>query len=104
MKEVDADLYEFLQEHETTIYKEDNQLVVAVFVYFFELDDFVKAVGKWYFDDGGIEVHMMNKYFCIPITDCIEGYGHNISSYRKCFADDVWIIYEKEILEMEGEN
>jgi hypothetical protein len=104
MKEVDADLYEFLQNNETTLYKENNEIIASVFVYFYNLEDFCEIVGSYYFDDGGIEVQMMDGYLCVPINDYIEDCDHKISSYRACFADDVWEIYGDKILELEKED
>lgn len=104
MKEVEADLYEFLQNNETTIYKEGNEIIVAVFVYFRDLEDFAKIVGPDHFDDGGLEVIMKDSYLRIPISDYIEGCGHKVSSYRNCFEDDVWKRYGKEILKLESEE
>lgn len=104
MKEVEADLYEFLQNNETTIYKEDNEIIIAVFVDFRDLEDFANMVGPDYFDDGGLEVIMKDSYLCIPVSDYINYCGHKISSYRNCFEDDDWKRYGEEILKLESEE
>lgn len=103
MREVDADLYDFLQNHETTILVENKEIVAFVFVDFRDLYDFVKIVGVDHFDDGGVDVTMLDSYLCIPISDYIEGCGHNLSSYKNCFEDDIWDTYESRIIEMERE-
>jgi hypothetical protein len=102
MKEVEPELYEFLKNNETTMYTEGNDIVAAVFVYFRDLEDFAEILGSSHFDDGGVEVTMMDGYVCFPLNDYIEGCGHYISSYRSCFANDVWQIYGDKLIEIEN--
>ncbi|EQB4340944.1 hypothetical protein ACYJ2U_001663 [Clostridium botulinum] len=105
MKEVDVDLYEFLKNNETTILEDKYGLEVVAFVDFDNLEEFVKIIGTYYFDEKGLEVIMRDSYLCIPIKDHIEGCGHRISSYKNCFENDTWRRFGEEIkkLEKEGE-
>lgn len=104
--EVNADLYDFLKEHETSLYTTDyqkNKIVFAiVFVDFRDLSDFVEIVGDHHFEEGGMDVTMRSEYICVELNDIIEGDGHYISNYRNCFDDDTWNLYEEKIKEMEG--
>lgn len=102
-KEVIADLYDFLKENETGLYKEDNEIVTYVHISFYDLQDFVKIVGEDTFDEGGIEVRMFDNTICVDLNDIFESFGHGISNYKNCFNEYDYERYEKEILEMDGE-
>lgn len=99
--DVNPELYEFLKENETGLYAKDKIVFAYVHVYFFNLDDFVKIVGEYWFDEGGIEVQMFNNTICIEINDIIESLGHTLSSYRKCFDESTWKDYEQKIRAIE---
>lgn len=98
--EVNAELYDFLKENETGMIRRNNEVVGYVHVYFFKLDDFVKIVGESWFDEGGLEVHLFRNTVCIELNDIIEGEGHSLLSYKKCFDDSDIKNYEKELLAM----
>ncbi|WP_342423160.1 hypothetical protein [Paenibacillus sp. FSL E2-0178] len=99
MAEVDADLYEFLKENETGLYRKNGEVLSYVLVDFDRLSQFVEVVGEGYFDESGVGVVMRNRYLAIELDSFIEGYSHYLSSYKKCF--DEWEEYESEVLEME---
>lgn len=102
-KEVNADLYNFLNENETGLTTENNgkDIIAYVHIYFWKLDDFVKIVGSYPFDEGGREVVMFEDTICVELNDIIEGDGHNLSSYKRCFNENDWENFEIQILEME---
>lgn len=100
--EVDANLYEVLKENETGLHMRGRDVIAYVHLSFYDLKDFVEAVGEYCFDEGGLVVHMFLDSICVELNEIIEGKGHNISSYIKCFDEDTWSYYVKEIKEMES--
>ena len=98
--EVDANLYEFLRENETGVTKDECGLVFYVHVRFYELADFVKIIGEHHFEEGGMGVLMFDETICIDLNDIIEGAGHKITSYKRCF-DDALRPYEEEFKALE---
>lgn len=104
MKEVDADLYEFLQSHETGIGSIQNEIKAWVHVPFDDLQKFVNIVGYTYFVCGGVECRLQEDNVCVDINYFIEGAGHLLSSYKNCFNENDWDECEKEILMMESED
>jgi hypothetical protein len=105
MNEVNAKLYDFMKEHECQLYIQNfdkNKTVYAiVFISFYDLNDFVDAVGTYRFEEGGIQVNMQSEYIVVELNDFIESHGHSLSSYRNCFDDYEWNRYEEEIKIME---
>jgi len=101
MKEVNADLYEFLNNHEISMRYNDKFIEAFVFINFGDIGDFTKIVGSCYFDEEGVECILKSDYICIDIAEFIEGDGHNLSSYQNCFKEEDWKIYGKQILESE---
>ncbi|MCR8641400.1 hypothetical protein NV379_01910 [Paenibacillus sp. N1-5-1-14] len=103
--EVNADLYDFLKENETGLYTKEfnrNKTVYAyVHVYFNSLSEFAEIVGSHPFDEGGMQVTMFESTIAIELNDIIDGDGHYLSSYKKCFNEYDWEQYEKQIEEME---
>ena len=101
MKEVDADLYDFLNNHETGMCCRDNKIEAWTFINFDDVQDFINIVGTDYFNCGGIECRLQEDNVCIDIIDFIEGKGQLLSSYKNCFDKCDWEQYEKIILESE---
>jgi hypothetical protein len=99
---VTANLYEFLKENETGIYREKERLVAYVHIDFYDLKEFVGIIGDAHFDEGGIDAKMFNNTICIDINDIIEGEGQYLSAYAKCFDDYLWNEHKEEIREMEA--
>ncbi|MEK4006436.1 hypothetical protein [Paenibacillus sp. FSL H3-0333] len=99
MSEVNANLYDFLKENETGLYREKGVVKSYVLVYFSDLSKFVEAVGYGWFDENGMNVVMRRNYIAIELDDFIEGNGHYLSSYKNCF--DEWDQYKSEIATME---
>lgn len=98
MKEVNADLYHLLNENETGLYTQEFQKNKTVYAYvhlnFSDLADFAEAVGTYPFEEGGMKVTMFERTICIDLIDIIEGQGHSLSSYKKCFDEDTWDRYK----------
>lgn len=88
--DVKADLYEFLKENETSMYKEKGELIAYVHVKFDDLKKFTDIVGSSAFDEGGQIVRLFENTVCVDLNDIIEYNGHEILAYRNCFeADDI---------------
>lgn len=98
--EVNAKLYDFLKENETGLYLKDKEVIAFVHVYFFNLEDFTEIIGSYWFDEGGMEVHLFNDTVCIELNDIIESGGHSLLSYKSCFSEYDIKCYEKELLAM----
>jgi hypothetical protein len=98
-KQVNPELYDFLNENETGLFREKDTIVAYVHIYFFRLEDFVKIIGVNSFDEGGIDVKMFSDTVCVELNSIIEAFGHDLSSYKKCFSE--WNEYESEILKQE---
>ena len=90
MKEVNADLYEFLNNHETRMYFSDKTIEVYVFIDFYDIGEFTGIVGSGWFDEEGVECVLKSDYICIDVVDFIEGEGHKLSSYKNCFSEEDW--------------
>ena len=101
MKEVEADLYEFLRDKEVHIYPENNdEYIMSTWIPFDEIKDFINIVGAGYFaDDGGVDVKLQSDGIYIELNDFIEGLDQNISSYSYCI--DNWDTYKNGILKLE---
>src|SRR5699024_12204960 len=101
--EVDANIYEFLRAKEKGITKDYYGLVFYVHVPFYQLDEFVEVIGEHNFEEGVMNVLMFDDTLCIDLNDNIEGAGHKITSYKKCF-EDVLRPYEEEFKALESES
>lgn len=95
MKEVNVDLYEFLQDRETGLYKDSktNEVITYVHIPFYDLPEFVEIVGSEYFSEGGIDVVMLYDTICIDLNIIIENEGHELESYKGCFNKNDWEDY-----------
>lgn len=98
--EVNADLYDFLKENETGITQDENGVVVYAHIPFYKLDDFVEIIGQDWFAEGGLEALLFNESLCVELNDIIEGQGHKVISYKKCFDDYDLRRYEKQLIDM----
>jgi hypothetical protein len=99
-KTVDADLYEFLKENETGLYRSHEgrkEIVAFVHVNFGSLDEFVEIIGNHWFEEGGLDVQMFRDSICVELNDIFEGFGHGLLDYEKCFDESTWQEYRKEI-------
>lgn len=103
MKEVNAELYEFLKNHETGLSQDckTNIITAYVLIDFCDIQDFIDAIGVYWFDEGGLDCKLLNGYIGIDINDIIEAEGHNLSSYKNCFEKHDWDCFKEEIEEME---
>lgn len=102
--EVDANLYEFLRENETGITKDEHGIVFYVHVPFYELADFVEAIGEHHFEEGGMDVLMFDDTLCVELNDIIKGAGHEITSYKKCFDEFDLKRFAEDLKVLEGEK
>ncbi|MFW5962409.1 MAG: hypothetical protein ACOCQR_02225 [bacterium] len=102
MSEVNVELYELLKDRECHLYQDykNNQITAWVVLYHFDLQDFCKAVGPYYFDEGGAECKLLQDgEIAIDLNEIIEGEGHLLSAYAECFEE--WEEYREEILKLE---
>jgi len=101
VKEVNANLYEFLNNHEIHVQVVNDKIETYMFIPFYDLDDFKGAIGTWPVDDGGVDCKLQDGCICIDVVDLIEYQGHLVSSYSNCFEKDEWDQYKERILELE---
>lgn len=103
MKVVNADLYEFLNTHETGIGVSDRDGNIEAWVHipFEDFRDFINAVGSSWFDCGGVDCRLQEDNVCIDITNFIDGEGHLLSSYKNCFNQENYKDCEEQILKLE---
>ena len=102
MKEVNADLFEFLSNHETGMYYQYNNVTAYVFIDFGDAQEFTNIVGNGWFDEGGVDCKLQENGLCVEINDFIEGEGHLLSSYENCFSEQDWKEHKEKILELES--
>lgn len=71
------ELYKYIQENNIEWHYRDNDgnEDVIIFSYTFQLEDFIKLLSGNCFDDGGIEISLMNGYVAIWMQDICEYYG-----------------------------
>ena len=98
--DVNAELYEFLKDNETGMFLKDGEVVAYVHIRFYNLNEFVEIVGEGCFDEGGMEVKLFADTVCVELNDIIEGEGHDIISYKKCFEESDITRYRKELESM----
>lgn len=89
----DHGLFKFLMENECHLYKDKYGTKAWVAVNFFDLDDFVKTVGEYHFDCGGLNVTMFNNYIAVELLDILEGNDEELIDYKDCFDKDEWDEY-----------
>ena len=103
MAKVDAELYEFLKETacECSMYYDHDQkrMVAYTHIYFWDLEGFVKAVGSYWFDEGGMKATIFENTICVELQDIFESDGNSILDYKKCFSEDDIDRYRKELEE-----
>lgn len=101
---VEVEIYEFLKKNETGFYRnpQTKEVTGYVCVNFGDLQEFAELVGASQFDDGGMEVTMMNGYVAIDVNGIIEGYGHGLQNYKNCFSKEDWETWGKEIIAQES--
>lgn len=97
---VNAALYQFLLKNETGMYRNKNEIIAYVHVYFWDLKEFAELVGPFHFDEGGMNVQMFQNTICIELNNIIEGEGQELISYRECFDDSDIKSYESELVAM----
>lgn len=95
--EVNAELYEFLKENETGMFKKNGDIVTYVHIDFSDINDFITIVGSYYFDEGGAHTRLFESSLCIELDDIFEGAGHSPLNYKNCFDEDDLKLYEKEL-------
>jgi hypothetical protein len=101
-KNVNVELYEFLMENETGLFGDrtnDYQVTAYVRVRFDDLSNFSKIIGCNRFDDGDMDVKLMDGTVCIDINEIIEGEGHSLVDYKNCFENSDWEYHERQIIE-----
>ena len=84
-KNVNPDLYDFLKEADTGTYEENGKTMAFVHIPFWQLDDFVKIVGTYYFEEGGMDVKMFDNTICIDLDRILYGHDQSYEDYKNCF-------------------
>lgn len=97
-KIVNPDLYDFLKDNKTGLYKNNSkELTAYLHIPFCALEDFVKAVGDCYFDES-IDIKMMANTIYIELNDIFDFFGHDLKDYKNCFNKADWKDYEEYIV------
>ncbi len=79
----ELELYKYISENGTmTSYDGDKAIV---WIYHFELLDFVKLLGRSVLRDGGIEVRLQDDYVAIDMTEICDYYNIDI---KNVFGDE----------------
>lgn len=105
-KLVNPELYSFLMDRETGLYKDyrhGNELIGYVHINFDDLSEFVKIVGYHHFDEGGIEVQIFNNTVCVEINNIIESEGQALIDYIGVFPKSDYETYKDAIDKLESE-
>jgi len=84
---VDANLYDFLKENETGLFRRKDEVIAFVHVDFCDIKEFIEIVGSSHFSEHDVDVILCDKTICIELNDIIEGLGHYLSSYKRCFHE-----------------
>lgn len=73
----ELDLYKFINDNSIEWRREINDGAddIIIFLYTFQLDGFIKLIKKYSFDDGGLEVRLMDGYLCIWMNHICEYFG-----------------------------
>jgi len=104
MKDVDPELYGFLKDNETGLYKSSerystkDKIRAFLHINFGDLSEFIKIVGEGHFEDGGVEVLLFGNSVCVELNEIIEGFDHSLLAYKRCFDVDSWNDYEELII------
>lgn len=81
-------LYNFLMNNECHLYRDKSDVKAWVAVKYYDLQEFAEIIGACSFDDGGIEVTMMQGYIAVTINDLLEGTEEDLIDYKECFGDE----------------
>jgi hypothetical protein len=92
MTTVNAELYDFLREHETGLYiNKNNELIGFVFIDFWHIEEFIKIVGSYHFDGcDGLDCKLQEYHVCVELNEIIEAEDQELNDYKNCFIKDDW--------------
>jgi hypothetical protein len=75
--------------NECHLFRDKNDNIIAWIAVDFDcLKEFTEIVGIYVFEDGGIEVTMMNTYIAIELNDIVENNDEDLSEYKECFGSE----------------
>ena len=77
----ELDLYKFIEESGSLT--EFNGETATIWVYHFNVDDFVKLIGTEYLEEGGIEVRLQEDYIAVDITEMCKDNDINLYAVLK---------------------
>lgn len=91
MAKVNVDLYEFLKETsmENGLYydHQTKEMIAYTHIYFWNLEDFVKIIGDYWFEEGGLDVKMFDDTICVDLNGIFESDDNCILDYKNCFNE-----------------
>lgn len=70
----ELEFYKYIKELEPEMRWHNEELLI--FLYYFQVEDFMKALGDGgMFDDGGFEAHLKSDYMVVDLLPFCEYYG-----------------------------
>lgn len=98
-KNVNVEVYEFLNRHQCEIIKSQGKLIFFVRIPFDELMEFVEIIGRRHFEKS-IDVQMFDDHIVFELNDIFDYSGMFFYDYKKCFEN--YQEFEVEVREREG--
>lgn len=73
----ELELYKFLRSSNVSCFRIDEREtkpdMYLVWIYFWGIEDFIKLMGDYYFDEGGLEVNLQKDCICVDLNEfCID--------------------------------
>jgi hypothetical protein len=83
----ELELYKYIKDNNIEWHREDNQGTpdIIIFPFTFQIDEFVKLLEDYSFDDGGLECRLKDGYFTFWMKELCEYYGIDID---KVFCEE----------------
>lgn len=102
---MDKELFEVLNKCECHLsLNANNELLAWACIRPYDIKEFCNALGKFMFDDGGIECRLLDGYIAVNLVDIFEYLDEKCSDYSICFDDWDWSNYKDKVLECEKEE
>lgn len=104
MAEFNPELHNFLMHNEVIMWTGKGELQFGVHVHFWDIENFIKAIGSYALDDGGMDCTLTsgNTLF-VPLHDHFMNNNFTINSYVKCFTENDLMDYGEAIYEFDKE-
>ena len=99
MAMVNSEIYDFLRDvaAENHLSIKKGEVIAVTLVNFRDMYELVDAFGEDTFDEGGLEITMLNGYIGLELNEIFEGYGNSILDYKGCFPKQEVQEYMEEL-------